>query len=564
MKGRADSGAGGLYLSAMETLMKNLLKHERQLVLLILLFSAFIRVWVIARHPMPAGDGIASCIQLADNLNDGHGFTTFVKWNLYEQSIDHLRPEANRQPLLPLLFSALFLITGTAFLPAQLLTMLLGLCCLLAVWSWGRKLFGAGAALFMLFFLSFNPPFVWYSTQPDSLLLYTALLFLAMTAGDGSSISIRRAILLGAISGVAYLARTQGLMLAFSTYLFVLIRGGRKRFIKANLLALTFIVFALPWFLRNIDAFGSPLHTQNSQFLLNENHWSAWSVREMPPGPGDLLSHQGVAAVAGYVCRGVLRVLEPISTGTLHRGEIFGQPTLIAFLILSFLIFADRAARKKLLLPFLVLVPLMSLLVLHEHSGRYLTVLAAVVIGTGSAGLGRFLKGRSTLFAAGVFVVLLLPFVRPLLLIMSDSSVEKRAEVLESVEWIGENSEESDWVVAFPNVELFVWKYSRPTLTMPNDYEMLLWPFLEEQGVRFVVIDQDLPHFRPLLSNRWRRTPDGSGWAVEDPPPFLTEVFRSESGRTIIYEMTGEVPGGFMAVDSLPPDNLRALPPGGL
>ena len=90
---------------------------------------------------------------------------------------------------------------------------------------------------------------------------------------------------------------------------------------------------------------------------------------------------------------------------------------------------------------------------------------------------------------------------------------------------------------------------------------MLLWPYLENHGVQYMVVDMDLPRLRPWLSRRWRRSPDGGEWDVTDPPPFITEVWRSSSGNTIIYEFTGQVPLGFMEVDSLPPDNFRALGP---
>ena len=129
--------------------------------------------------------------------------------------------------------------------------------------------------------------------------------------------------------------------------------------------------------------------------------------------------------------------------------------------------------------------------------------------------------------------------------------------------WLKENSRPEDWVVTFPAVELLIWKYRRPTLTMPNDYQMLLWPCLEEHGVRFVVVDRYLPVMRPRLSDRWLWDQVQGEWRVEKPPEFLKEVYRSSSGATIVYEMTEDVPEGFMQVDSLPRDNLRALPPSG-
>jgi hypothetical protein len=217
--------------------------------------------------------------------------------------------------------------------------------------------------------------------------------------------------------------------------------------------------------------------------------------------------------------------------------------------------------RRRMLLPALAALPPLLMLTLHEHSGRYLAFFVVIVTAIGSAGLvslGR-LTGRRT--AMAVWVLMLLPFIYPLSRVLEEDSTARAAEAKEISQWIKSNVGESEWVVTYPNVELLIWDYRRPTLTMPNDYEMLLWPCLQEHGVRYVVVDGYLPSMRPRLACRWRRTIDGSDWQVEDPPPFLHEVYRSSTGFTIVYEMSGNVPEGFMEVDSLPRDNMRALPP---
>ena len=211
------------------------------------------------------------------------------------------------------------------------------------------------------------------------------------------------------------------------------------------------------------------------------------------------------------------------------------------------------------LLPLIATLPVTAVLVLHQHSGRYFAFLAVMVMALGAVGLGRLLKqlGRRTSVLA--VIVLFLPFVSPLAAVLMVDSGERASEAVEVADWLAENSMEDDWLVTFPNVELLIWDYRRPTLTMPNDYEMLLWPCLQEHDVRYVVVDRDLPRMRPRLAGRWYFSPDGSGWLREESPPFLEEVYRSHSGGTIVYEMTGEVPVDFMHVDSLPRDNMRAL-----
>ncbi|MCK5065189.1 MAG: glycosyltransferase family 39 protein [Candidatus Fermentibacteraceae bacterium] len=538
-------------------------KNESRILLVLFLFALALRLVVVLHNPIPAGDGIASNLEIAENLRDGNGFSTMRKWTLFDQSLDPIRPEGNRQPIMSLLILLLFTITGPGFLSAQLLSLLIGLACLAVCWYWARKNFGVIPALLSTLVLAIHPLFIYYSTQPDSLLLFTALFFLILLAADREKISFRQVILLGVLSALAYLVRTQGMLLAFSMGIWVLIRGDCRKFLKALLFLLVFLITCMPWFVRNSEKFGSITYSQNRLFLLNENHWAAWEVRESASGPTDMIRYQGPAAVMMYTAKGFLRIFEPITTGTLHRGEIFAQPPLIGFAILALLALKNRNLRRKMLLPMIAALPIMAVLVLHVHSGRYLSFLNVIVIALGCAGLGRLLQitGKRTAAVAGI--LLIVPFALPLgSLLIADSS-EKASEAEEVAEWIIENSSEDDWVVTYPTVEMLIWTYSRPTLTMPNDYEMLLWPCLEEHGVRYIVIDRDISYLRPRLSSRWRRTPDGLEWEIIDPPDFLEEVYRTRSGFTIVYEMTGEVPDGFMYVDNLPRDNMRALPPGG-
>jgi len=544
-------------------LARRLRNGEAWILVLLFLLALALRLVVMIHSPIPSGDGVASNVEMAENLRSGNGFSTMRKWTLYDPSLEPLRPEGNRQPVMSVLILALFLVTGPGFLPAQLLTVLLGLLCLLACWLWARRNFGVIPAMLTMLVLAVHPLFIWFSVQPKSLMLFTILFFTVLLVADRETLGFRRVIALGLLTALAYLTKTQGLLLAVSMCIWVFVRGGGQRYRKVLLFILVFILGCLPWFLRNIEAFGSPTHSQNTQFLLNENHWAAYEVGDTAPSPTDMLRHQGPAAVLVYLTKGCLRVLEPLATGTLHRGEVFGQPPLAAFAVLAVLALRCAKVRRKMLLPVIAALPVTAVLVLHQHSGRYFAFIVVMVVAMGAAGLGRLLEtlGRRTSILA--VIVLLLPFVSPLAAVLTEDSRERASEALEVADWLAENSTEDDWVVTYPNVELFIWKYRRPTLTMPNDFEMLLWPCLEEHGVRYVVIDGDIERMRPRLSGRWRRTAAGAGWLIEIPPPFLEEVYRSRSGATIVYEMTGDVPEGFMHVDSLPRDNMRALPPSG-
>jgi 4-amino-4-deoxy-L-arabinose transferase-like glycosyltransferase len=527
----------------------------------LVLTGLLVRCWTASRNPIPDGDGVAAYILLADNLNRGLGFQTFVKWTLYDDSMELLRPEGNRQPLMPMFLAVVFLATGLGMTQAQAGVLFIGLAAMAVCTAWAARLFGRHVALLVLAFIALDPPFIWYSVQPHSHMLYLTLFYLTLLLADGERMSWGRAALLGGMSGLTYLARTQGLLLIPAIGLWILLRGGERKWLKAAVGISAALMVISPWLVRNYRTFGNPTYSQNVQFLLGENHWSVNSIRDAAPSPTDMLEHQGPAAVATYLAAGALRVAEPFTTGG-QQGETYAQPTLAPFVLLGLLALLRSDVRRRMLLPFLAVIPVLLALVLHEHPGRYMMIAVPATVALGGRGLELLASdsGRRKL-VPWILLVSGLPLLRPVLVLLRSDTRERAAEAMEAALWIRDNASDSSWVCTYPNVDLLDWVYRKPTLTWPNDYEMLLWPYLEAHGVQYMVVDRDLPGMRPWLSNCWRRSPDGGSWAATDAPPFLSEAWRSASGNTIIYEFTGPVPEGYMAVDPLPPDYLRALPP---
>jgi hypothetical protein len=508
------------------------------------------------------GDGVASEMEMAGNILEGKGFSTVRKWTLYDESMAPMRPEGNRQPAMSVILSGVFAVFGTSFAAAQAVAVALGLVCIVCAWLLARRLFGPAPAALAAAWFALDPLFVWYSTQPDTLMLFTSVFACILMVADSDSIGPRRAIALGALCALSWLARTQGLILAVSAGIWVLLRG-KPKLASAALFSACFLAVALPWMIRNWNAFGSPFYSQAYQLLFTQNHYSVWEVRQSPIDPLENLRGQSLPSMAGHVAAGALRVLEPFTVGTLHRNEPFDGPSLAIFLLAGIIACRDPRIRRRLTGPVWLCLPMMAALVMHVHPTRYLSfaMVVAVVAGSGGLlGLSRDIRGGRTL-TVSVIAVLALLLARPVILQVQEDSRARASEAVAVSDWIEANSDPDDWVVTFPNVELFIWDYRRPTLTMPDDYEMLLWPALQEHGVRYVVVDTDLPRMRPWLSRRWRLSPDGSCWDVVDPPPFLREVGRTSTGHTLIYEWVGTVPEGYMAVDYLPPDNSRALPP---
>jgi 4-amino-4-deoxy-L-arabinose transferase-like glycosyltransferase len=546
----------------MSRLSRFIRRYELAMVAVVLLLSLLLRIAVALRNPIPAGDGVASNLEVARNLNSGLGFSTMRKWMLSDPSMEPLRPEGNRQPGMPTMIAVLFRAFGPTYGITQALALVLGMLCLLMGWLWARTLFGREAGLVTLVMLAVNPCFVWFSTQPDSLMLYVSL-FLAVLLVARRELTLSRAALLGLLCGGSYLVRSQGSLLCLGILVWILVAANRRKILFAVAFCLTVLVVTFPWFVRNARDFGSPTYSQSTQLLINENHWAAWEVRDEPMGPTDMLEHQGPLAVARYLVAGALRVFEPMTVGTLHREKSFAQPALLCFALCALLALRDGRTRRKMLLPLVASIPSVLMLALHEHSGRYLAFAVVMVLALGAKGLLDLLRTLAPPKAVvwGVALLAAYPTVLPLMRLALKSDIERAREAREVASWISENTEPDEWVITFPNVELFVWKYRRPTLGMPNDYEMLLWPCIERHDVSYIVIDWTLPLVRPRLRNRWLYKADRSGWEIVNPPPFLEEVWRSSTGETIVYEFVGSVPEGFMEVDSLPRNNCRALPP---
>jgi len=538
-------------------------RNTALLLALILCAGGALRIWVALRNPIPAGDGVASEVEMARNLTEGRGFSTMRKWTTYDQSMAPLRPEGNRQPAMAVILAGAFLLFGTSFATAQGVSLFLGLACILVAYRWASKAFSQTSALLTAAWLALDPLFIWFSTQPDSLMLFTTVFLLVLIAGGEGPVRPGRAAILGLLCGAAWLVRTQGLLMALGTGIWMLFRG-RPRIGSAAVFAGAFLAAAMPWMIRNIDEFGRPFYSQAFQTLFTTNHNAVWEVRQSPIDPMEGIRAQSLPGLFARIVEGFSRVLEPFVTGTLHRGEPFAGPSLGVFSLAALIAMSSKEFRRRLSFPAAASILMALALTAHVHPGRYLSFAIVVIIAAGFEGLGRLLSrvgaGRGVM--AGTALLLLLTLLRPLGLQLRVDSRARAAESREIARWIAANSSPGDWVVTFPNVEMFVWQYQRPTLTMPDDYEMLVWPYLERHRVRYLVVDPNLPLMRPWLSRLWEMSPDGSGWERIDPPPFLTEVHRSGSGRSIVYEWTGTVPAGYMAVDSIPPDNSRALPPG--
>ncbi len=108
--------------------------------ILIIVLAAGLRLWVISRTSLPAGDGAGSNMELAVNLLEGRGWESDRKWTYYGPwgdwgPIPH--PEGNQQPLTSVLVAGAILINGVDYRSGQAVALILSLMSLVLIYTVG-------------------------------------------------------------------------------------------------------------------------------------------------------------------------------------------------------------------------------------------------------------------------------------------------------------------------------------------------------------------------------------------------------------------------------------------
>ncbi|MCX6035628.1 MAG: hypothetical protein NTV38_11735 [Chloroflexi bacterium] len=247
----------------------------RQYLLLALLGLAVV-TFVAALQPSPgymdADYYYAGGLQLVN----GHGFTEPYLWNYLDNPAGLPHPShAYWMPLASLLAA----VGAALFGPASWLAARIGFLLVAALippltaalaWSFTSRrdlaLTSGLLAVFPAFYLSFLP-------VTDTFGLYMLLggIFFLILNRKSSALN---PLLLGLLSGLMHLTRTDGLLwllIAFLAVLFILPKPPQGRFLFIfSYLLLTmsgYLLVMLPWFVRNYAAFGTPLAPGGSKML---------------------------------------------------------------------------------------------------------------------------------------------------------------------------------------------------------------------------------------------------------------------------------------------------------
>ena len=141
-------------------------------------------------------------------------------YHLYAPDADRLlagsapRHTNNTGPVYPLILALLYPLTGDHFASGKAVSILAALVAALTAFTLFRGLFGAAIGLLGLVFVLTNTDFVRFAVQATTDMLFLAVAVPAVLVASSRAGTLgRRAVLAGALSGLAYLVRYAGVFL---------------------------------------------------------------------------------------------------------------------------------------------------------------------------------------------------------------------------------------------------------------------------------------------------------------------------------------------------------------
>lgn len=560
-------------------------RTRRLAVLLIILALGFgLRTVSLVQHHLPAADGAATTLEVAAHLNEGKGYTTNRKWLFFEEHHGFPIPEGNRQPLLPLLASLLFLITGPSHTAAQWLVLFAGLLLIPMVYLLGRRLYGARTGLLAALFTTLSPAQIWFGSMVEDqvffqlgFLLLLLLWYRWWPAGTEPVKPSRQVLpflLMGGVAGLTWLARPNGLLLlaALAVSIPLMIRSvadwkGRRSWMAAGLACLAlvgFLAVAATWMVRNTLVFGSPFHTHNSYLMAVDVPDEVASLREDAPSIGVWLGENGLSRAAARWARGAFRSLDAFVSGNLFRAEAVRQGGMAVFLLLALVAWRWGPRRPapwwryhalplaafglhflsvswyvrgelRYFLPFYLL--------LYLAAARGALVLAGLedterLTGNGAPPRPPLLRpGRSPILLALLLLILLATFVRPLGLTLAFDDREEAERVGAAADWISTNTDPATVIMDLPTVSNLIHVYDRPTVVIPYGPGKDTFATALRFNVEYLVVSARSVNWRPGLKQFWET--DGEQVRLREPAPaFLEPVWADDEGRIVIVRFS--------------------------
>jgi len=466
------------------------------------LLALVVRVWLASAVTFPPLDDPAFYLTTARNVAAGRGLMVDALWSYQSQpdAISHPSHE-HWMPLPTLLMALSMTLFGPSLSSGQIPGLLLGAALAPLTYLIGRKaglrpaLAGTAGLLLVI-----NGTIAYQSASTDSATIFAFLgasaLFLA---GEE-----RWPALVGVLVGLGYLTRSDGILLAPAVVWLWWVQAPEKRIRLLGAAALGGFLTLLPWIIRNLKAFDTPLPGSAFSMIGLTNYMQIFaypfnrpvaSVSKLWGVRRQALLHNGRTFFLHTFAWGLFGIV-PKSID--KRIRIFFYYFVILFVVTA------------------LLFPVPTLSGTFYHSlGAAMPGLALAAVITINDGLASLARRRSVqrsyielaLGALLVFAVAQLAMIRPAITTRHTAEREQFADI---ASWLEKNLA-SDTPVMTTQPYTLNWVTERSTIVLPpNDAPLAASQAARRYGVQYLIITQIWQDYPAVLntSNDWQLVTD--------------------------------------------------------
>lgn len=231
---------------------------------------------------LPGGDE-GSWLSVAAELSRGHGFTTRWLEQHFLTPYTLPRPDDFRYPALTSLIAIVFKIFGISIAAGRWTVAAIYLIFSVAVFLVTRSAFGKRVSMATLWIMAVSLfQLEWNSIVYTEGLFGLSVALLAAWYWYGEKtepspyLKITWWIILGALTGVTYLVRSNGILFLpgiFGLYYWINLKRKQNKIsiVKPILSVIGFLFITGPWLIRSTFYFGSPFHVAGSAGMLRDN-----------------------------------------------------------------------------------------------------------------------------------------------------------------------------------------------------------------------------------------------------------------------------------------------------
>lgn len=309
---------------------------DRLVPLLLFFIAALARLALVLSVSHPGLDDPAFYLRVAENLAAGRGFTIDVLWT-YQIPFASVTHPSNEHwmPLASLIIAPLFAAFGPSFQLAQTAGAVLGALLAPVTWHITREALAPvgrwrGHAALAGTLIALNPLLAYQAVTVDSATPFALAAALALWLGSERAVRAPGfAVATGLAAGLAYLARSEGLLLIAVLAGWVVWRAVPPvRLRQTALVMAAALAVVLPWWARNLAAFGTPLPSSALVLALLPDyaalfHFGAEGFWDGFPTPGFAtlfgLRLQGLGHNLGVLFMQALFIVAPFGVVALVR-----------------------------------------------------------------------------------------------------------------------------------------------------------------------------------------------------------------------------------------------------